>query len=59
MTAQEAAPIKWMAPFAGCAMGEHFLYNRGHALVIYDDLSKHADAYRQLAREVLARCPDE
>ncbi|MDX6386932.1 MAG: F-type H+/Na+-transporting ATPase subunit alpha, partial [Gaiellaceae bacterium] len=47
--AQEAAPIKWMAPFAGCAMGEHFLYNSGHALVIYDDLSKHADAYRQLS----------
>src|SRR3954453_23571107 len=47
--AQEAAPIKWMAPFAGCAMGEYFLYNRGHALVIYDDLSKHADAYRQLS----------
>ncbi len=47
--AQEAAPIKWMAPFAGCAMGEHFLYNEGHALVIYDDLSKHADAYRQLS----------
>jgi F-type H+-transporting ATPase subunit alpha len=47
--AQEAAPIKWMAPFAGCAMGEHFLYNGGHALVIYDDLSKHADAYRQLS----------
>src|SRR6059036_1998232 len=47
--AQEAAPIKWMAPFAGCAMGEHFLYDGGHALVIYDDLSKHADAYRQLS----------
>jgi F-type H+-transporting ATPase subunit alpha len=47
--AQEAAPIKWMAPFAGCAMGEHFLYNGGHALLIYDDLSKHADAYRQLS----------
>ena len=47
--AQEAAPIKWMAPFAGCAMGEHFLYNGQHALVIYDDLSKHADAYRQLS----------
>ena len=42
--AQEAAPIKWMAPFAGCAMGEYFLYNGGHALLIYDDLSKHADA---------------
>jgi F-type H+/Na+-transporting ATPase subunit alpha len=47
--AQEAAPIKWMAPFAGCAMGEHFLYDRKHALVIYDDLSKHADSYRQLS----------
>jgi F-type H+-transporting ATPase subunit alpha len=47
--AQEAAPIKWMAPFAGCAMGEHFLYEGGHALLVYDDLSKHADAYRQLS----------
>src|SRR5262245_24953578 len=47
--AQESAPIKWMAPFAGCAMGEHFLYNGKHALLIYDDLSKHADAYRQLS----------
>jgi F-type H+-transporting ATPase subunit alpha len=47
--ASEAAPIKWMAPFAGAAMGEYFLYNGRHALVIYDDLSKHADAYRQLS----------
>jgi F-type H+-transporting ATPase subunit alpha len=47
--AQEAAPIKWMAPFAGCAMGEHFLYSGKHALLIYDDLSKHADSYRQLS----------
>ena len=47
--ANEAAPIKWMAPFAGCAMGEHFLFNGKHALVMYDDLSKHADAYRQLS----------
>src|SRR5213079_322763 len=47
--AQEAAPIKWMAPFAGCAMAEHFLFNGQHALCIYDDLSKHADAYRQLS----------
>ncbi len=47
--AQEAAPIKWMAPFAGAAMGEYFLYNGKHALVIYDDLTKHADAYRQLS----------
>src|SRR5438105_743039 len=47
--AHEAAPIKWMAPFAGCAMGEYFLYKGEHALLIYDDLSKHADAYRQLS----------
>ena len=47
--AQEAAPIKWMAPFAGAAMGEHFLFDGKHALVIYDDLTKHADAYRQLS----------
>ena len=48
-SAAEAAPIKWMAPFAGAAMGEHFLFNGQHALVMYDDLSKHADAYRQLS----------
>jgi F-type H+/Na+-transporting ATPase subunit alpha len=47
--AHEAAPIKWMAPFAGCAMGEYFLYKGEHALLVYDDLSKHADAYRQLS----------
>jgi F-type H+-transporting ATPase subunit alpha len=47
--AAEAAPIKWMAPFAGCAMGEYFLYDGKHALCIYDDLSKHADAYRQMS----------
>src|SRR5205807_1292867 len=47
--ASEAAPIKWMAPFAGCAMGEHIMFNGGHALCMYDDLSKHADAYRQLS----------
>ena len=47
--AAEAAPIKWMAPYAGSAMGEHFLYNGRHALVMYDDLSKHADAYRQMS----------
>jgi len=47
--ANEAAPIKWMAPFAGAAMGEHIMFNGGHALCMYDDLSKHADAYRQLS----------
>src|SRR5689334_24258530 len=47
--AHEAAPIKWMAPFAGSAMGEYFLFNGRHALCMYDDLSKHADAYRQMS----------
>jgi F-type H+/Na+-transporting ATPase subunit alpha len=47
--ADEAAPIKFLAPYAGCAMGEHFLYNGKHALAIYDDLTKHAYAYRQMA----------
>ena len=47
--ANEAAPIKWMAPFAGAAMGEHIMFNGGHAVCMYDDLSKHADAYRQLS----------
>jgi F-type H+/Na+-transporting ATPase subunit alpha len=48
-SASEAAPIKWMAPFAGAAMGEHFMFDGKHALCMYDDLSKHADAYRQLS----------
>jgi F-type H+/Na+-transporting ATPase subunit alpha len=47
--ASEAAPIKWLAPFAGCAMAEYFLYKGEHALIIYDDLTKQADAYRQLS----------
>ena len=47
--ADEAAPIKYMAPYAGCAMGEHFLYNGSDALCIYDDLTKHASAYRQMS----------
>ncbi|HSC92546.1 MAG TPA: F0F1 ATP synthase subunit alpha, partial [Gaiellaceae bacterium] len=47
--AAEAAPIKWMAPYAGCAMGEYFMFGGKHALVMYDDLSKHADAYRQMS----------
>ena len=48
-SADQAAPIKYMAPYAGCAMGEYFLYNGGHALCIYDDLTKHAAAYRQMS----------
>jgi F-type H+/Na+-transporting ATPase subunit alpha len=47
--ASEAAPIKWMAPFAGAAMGEHFMFGGRHAVCMYDDLSKHADAYRQMS----------
>jgi F-type H+-transporting ATPase subunit alpha len=47
--ADEAAPVKYIAPYAGCAMGEHFLYQGKHALCIYDDLSKHAAAYRQMS----------
>ncbi|HEY5143106.1 MAG TPA: F0F1 ATP synthase subunit alpha [Solirubrobacteraceae bacterium] len=48
-SADEAAPIKFMAPYAGAAMGEHFLYNGGHVVAIYDDLTKHAFAYRQMS----------
>src|SRR5579875_404495 len=47
--ADEAAPITFLAPYAGCAMAEHFLYNGKAALAIYDDLSKHAAAYRQMS----------
>ncbi len=47
--ADEAAPIKFLAPYAGCAMAEHFLYEGKHALTIYDDLTKHAYAYRQMS----------
>src|SRR6201989_1966651 len=47
--ADEAAPIKFMAPYAGCAMAEFFLYDGKHALVVYDDLTKHAYAYRQMS----------
>lgn len=43
------APLQFLAPFSGCAMGEYFLYSGRHALIIYDDLSKHAVAYRQLS----------
>jgi F-type H+/Na+-transporting ATPase subunit alpha len=47
--ADEAAPIQFLAPYAGCAMGEYFLYNGKAALTIYDDLTKHAMAYRQMS----------
>ena len=48
-TASESAPLQYIAPYSGCTMGEHFRDNGGHALLIYDDLSKHAVAYRQLS----------
>jgi F-type H+/Na+-transporting ATPase subunit alpha len=48
-SADEAASLLYIAPYSGCAMGEYFLYNGEAALCIYDDLSKHATAYRQLS----------
>ncbi len=47
--ATDPAPLQYIAPYAGCAMGEEFMFNGKHALVIYDDLSKQAIAYRQLS----------
>ena len=47
--ASSPAPMQWMAPFAGCAIGEYFRDHGRHALVIYDDLSKHANAYREMS----------
>jgi F-type H+-transporting ATPase subunit alpha len=48
-TASEPAPLLYIAPYAGCAMGEEFTWQGKHVLVIYDDLSKHAQSYRQLS----------
>jgi F-type H+/Na+-transporting ATPase subunit alpha len=48
-TAADPAPMQYIAPYAGCAIGEWVRDNGGHALVIYDDLSKHAQAYRQMS----------
>lgn len=45
-TASEAAPLQFLAPYSGCAIGEYFRDNGKHALIIYDDLSKQAVAYR-------------
>jgi F-type H+-transporting ATPase subunit alpha len=47
--AADAAPLQYLAPYSGCAMGEEFLWNGKHALLIYDDLTKHAQAYRQMS----------
>ncbi len=54
-TASEPAPLQFIAPYAGCAMGEYFMYNGKHAVIFYDDLSKHAVAYR--AMSLLLRRP--
>ena len=48
-TASELAPMQYIAPYAGCAMGEHFMHQGKDVLVIYDDLSKHAVAYRAIS----------
>jgi len=55
-SASEAAPLQFLAPYSGCAMGEYFRDNGQHALIIYDDLSKQATAYRQMSL-VLRRPP--
>ena len=47
--ASDPAPFKYLAPYAGCAMGQHWMDNGDHALAVYDDLSKQAEAYRQIA----------
>jgi F-type H+-transporting ATPase subunit alpha len=54
-SASDPAPMQYIAPFAGTAMGEEFMENGGHALVVYDDLTKHAQAYRQVS--LLVRRP--
>ena len=48
-SAGDPAPYKFLAPYTGCAMGQHWMENAGHALAIYDDLSKQAEAYRQVS----------
>ena len=54
-TASDSAPLQYMAPYSGVAMGEHFMYQGKHVLCVYDDLSKHATAYR--AMSLLLRRP--
>ena len=57
-TASDAAPLQYLSPYSGCAMGEYFRDNGKHALIIYDDLSKQAVAYRQMSL-LLRRPPDQ
>ncbi|HEV8115903.1 MAG TPA: F0F1 ATP synthase subunit alpha [Acidimicrobiales bacterium] len=47
--ASDPSPFKWLAPYSGCAIGQHWMENGKHALIIYDDLSKQAEAYRQMS----------
>jgi len=47
--ASDPAPFKYLAPYGGCAIGQHWMENGGHALIVYDDLSKQAEAYRQMS----------
>ena len=47
-TASDSAPLQYLAPYTGCAMGEYFRDNKKHALIVFDDLSKQAVAYRQV-----------
>jgi F-type H+/Na+-transporting ATPase subunit alpha len=54
-TASQPAPLQYLAPYAGCTMGEHFMHNGKNVLIVYDDLSKHAVAYR--AMSLLLRRP--
>ncbi|MEK8131686.1 F0F1 ATP synthase subunit alpha [Paenibacillus filicis] len=48
-SASEPSPMLWLAPYAGCAMGEYFMYKGEHVLIVYDDLSKQAAAYREMS----------
>ncbi len=48
-TASEPAPLQYLAPYGGCAVGEYFMYNGQHAICFYDDLTKHAQAYREIS----------
>lgn len=48
-SASEPAPMLWLAPYAGCAMGEYFMYKGEHVLIVYDDLTKQAAAYREMS----------
>jgi F-type H+-transporting ATPase subunit alpha len=48
-SASDPAAMQFLSPYTGCAMAEYFMYNKGHSLIIYDDLSKQANAYREMS----------